>query len=82
MLFRSSTLAEYGFRLPSCMDNRPLKFEEWDLIEERITPEGYTYFDPTAIPIDEKIYLVVGSAAPNVMGDREHLLFTAELILP
>jgi excinuclease ABC subunit B len=27
---RKTTLAEYGFRLPSCMDNRPLKFEEWD----------------------------------------------------
>ena len=27
---RKKTLAEYGFRLPSCMDNRPLKFEEWD----------------------------------------------------
>ncbi|HAT34366.1 MAG TPA: excinuclease ABC subunit UvrB, partial [Rhodospirillaceae bacterium] len=27
---RKSTLAEYGFRLPSCVDNRPLKFEEWD----------------------------------------------------
>ncbi len=27
---RKSVLAEYGFRLPSCMDNRPLKFEEWD----------------------------------------------------
>jgi excinuclease ABC subunit B len=27
---RKSTLSEYGFRLPSCMDNRPLKFEEWD----------------------------------------------------
>ncbi|MDG2372830.1 MAG: excinuclease ABC subunit UvrB [Paracoccaceae bacterium] len=27
---RKSTLAEHGFRLPSCMDNRPLKFEEWD----------------------------------------------------
>ncbi len=27
---RKSTLAEYGFRLPSCLDNRPLKFEEWD----------------------------------------------------
>jgi excinuclease ABC subunit B len=27
---RKSTLAEYGFRLPSCMDNRPLRFEEWD----------------------------------------------------
>ena len=55
---------------------------EWDLIEERITPEGYTYFDPTAIPVNEKVYLVVGSAAPNVMGAREHILFTAELILP
>jgi len=27
---RKSTLAEHGFRLPSCIDNRPLKFEEWD----------------------------------------------------
>ena len=27
---RKSTLAEYGFRLPSCVDNRPLKFEEWE----------------------------------------------------
>ena len=27
---RKSILAEYGFRLPSCVDNRPLKFEEWD----------------------------------------------------
>jgi excinuclease ABC subunit B len=32
---RKSTLSEYGFRLPSCMDNRPLKFEEWD----RMRPE-------------------------------------------
>lgn len=27
---RKTTLAEYGFRLPSCIDNRPLRFEEWD----------------------------------------------------
>ncbi|WP_430700823.1 excinuclease ABC subunit UvrB [Phenylobacterium glaciei] len=27
---RKFTLAEYGFRLPSCLDNRPLKFEEWN----------------------------------------------------
>ena len=27
---RKATLAEFGFRLPSCIDNRPLKFEEWD----------------------------------------------------
>jgi excinuclease ABC subunit B len=32
---RKSTLAEYGFRLPSCIDNRPLKFEEW----ERMRPD-------------------------------------------
>jgi len=29
---RKSTLAEYGFRLPSCRDNRPLKFEEWEAL--------------------------------------------------
>ena len=29
-LRRKATLAEYGFRLPSCMDNRPLRFEEWN----------------------------------------------------
>jgi len=29
---RKSTLAEFGFRLPSCVDNRPLKFEEWDVM--------------------------------------------------
>ncbi len=27
---RKATLAEYGFRLPSCIDNRPLRFQEWD----------------------------------------------------
>jgi excinuclease ABC subunit B len=32
---RKSVLAEFGFRLPSCVDNRPLKFEEWD----RMRPE-------------------------------------------
>lgn len=29
---RKRTLTEFGFRLPSCMDNRPLKFEEWDMM--------------------------------------------------
>ena len=28
---RKTNLSEHGFRLPSCMDNRPLKFEEWDM---------------------------------------------------
>ncbi len=29
---RKTTLADYGFRLPSCVDNRPLKFEEWEVM--------------------------------------------------
>jgi excinuclease ABC subunit B len=32
---RKSTLADFGFRLPSCLDNRPLKFEEWDTMRPK-----------------------------------------------
>lgn len=32
---RKSTLSEYGFRLPSCLDNRPLKFEEWNVMRPK-----------------------------------------------
>ena len=34
---RKSILAEYGFRLPSCIDNRPLKFEEWERFRPQTT---------------------------------------------
>ena len=34
---RKSTLAEYGFRLPSCVDNRPLRFEEWEAMRPQTT---------------------------------------------
>ena len=34
---RKSVLAEYGFRLPSCIDNRPLKFEEWEAMRPQTT---------------------------------------------
>ena len=34
---RKSTLAEYGFRLPSCIDNRPLKFQEWEKMRPQTT---------------------------------------------
>jgi excinuclease ABC subunit B len=34
---RKFTLAEYGFRLPSCLDNRPLKFEEWEAMRPDTT---------------------------------------------
>ena len=32
---RKTTLSEYGFRLPSCLDNRPLKFEEWNAMKPK-----------------------------------------------
>ena len=43
---RKETLVEYGFRLPSALDNRPLKFEEWELLTPQIifvsaTPGAY-----------------------------------------
>ena len=50
-----------------CIRDRSKDGLKWDLIEERITPKGYSYFDPTAIQIDDKNFLVVGSAAPNTM---------------
>jgi excinuclease ABC subunit B len=34
---RKITLAEYGFRLPSCIDNRPLRFAEWDAMRPQTT---------------------------------------------
>ena len=45
-LSRKSNLAEYGFRLESCKDNRPLKFEEWEKIRPQTifvsaTPRAY-----------------------------------------
>ncbi len=34
---RKATLAEFGFRLPSAIDNRPLRFEEWDAMRPQTT---------------------------------------------
>src|SRR5579885_3484283 len=34
---RKSVLSEFGFRLPSCVDNRPLKFEEWEIMRPQTT---------------------------------------------
>ena len=43
---RKENLVEYGFRLPAAMDNRPLKFEEWEALQNQIiyvsaTPADY-----------------------------------------
>src|SRR5215831_12463273 len=47
---RKATLAEYGFRLPSCMDNRPLRFEEWDAMRPQSVAVSAT---PSAWEMEE-----------------------------
>jgi excinuclease ABC subunit B len=47
---RKATLAEYGFRLPSCMDNRPLRFEEWDAMRPQTLAVSAT---PSAWELNE-----------------------------
>ena len=42
---RKSNLSEYGFRLPSCLDNRPLKFEEWEKMRPKTIFESATPSD-------------------------------------
>ena len=46
---RKETLVEYGFRLPSCVDNRPLKFEEW----EQLMPQA-VFVSATPGPYEEE----------------------------
>ena len=67
---RKSTLAEYGFRLPSCMDNRPLKFEEWDAMRPQsvhvsATP-GPWEMDRTGGVFTEQIIRPTGLIDPPV----------------
>src|SRR5215475_12294217 len=57
---RKSTLAEYGFRLPSCMDNRPLRFEEWDLMRPQTvavsaTPGGWELNESGGVFVEQVI---------------------------
>jgi len=67
---RKRTLAEYGFRLPSCMDNRPLKFEEWQKIRPQTvhvsaTP-GSWEMDRTAGVFAEQVIRPTGLIDPEV----------------
>lgn len=57
---RKSTLAQYGFRLPSCVDNRPLKFDEWN------TMRGQTIF-VSATPGDWELEQSGGTFAEQVI---------------
>jgi excinuclease ABC subunit B len=67
---RKATLAEYGFRLPSCIDNRPLKFEEWDAMRPQTvyvsaTPGGWE-MDRTGGVFAEQVIRPTGLIDPPV----------------
>ncbi|MEL6957962.1 MAG: excinuclease ABC subunit UvrB [Pseudomonadota bacterium] len=67
---RKFTLAEHGFRLPSCMDNRPLKFEEWDAMRPQsvfvsATPAGWE-LDQTGGVFTEQIIRPTGLLDPVI----------------
>ncbi len=68
---RKSTLSEHGFRLPSCIDNRPLKFEEWDLMRPQsiflsATPGGWE-LDQTSGVFSEQVIRPTGLVDPDVI---------------
>ena len=67
---RKSTLSEYGFRLPSCMDNRPLKFEEWNAMRPQsifvsATPASWE-LDETGGVFTEQIIRPTGLIDPEI----------------
>ncbi len=67
---RKSTLAEFGFRLPSCMDNRPLKFEEWNAMRTNTvyvsaTPGGWE-LEQTGGVFTEQIIRPTGLIDPEI----------------
>ncbi len=68
---RKATLAEYGFRLPSCMDNRPLRFEEWDAMRPQTafvsaTPGGWE-MEETGGAFVEQVIRPTGLTDPEVI---------------
>jgi excinuclease ABC subunit B len=67
---RKATLAEYGFRLPSCMDNRPLRFEEWEAMRPQTvhvsaTP-GHWEMEQTSGVFVEQVIRPTGLIDPPV----------------
>ena len=67
---RKITLAEYGFRLPSCIDNRPLRFNEWDAMRPQTvsvsaTPGGWE-MEQTGGVFSEQVIRPTGLIDPPV----------------
>jgi excinuclease ABC subunit B len=69
---RKATLAEYGFRLPSCMDNRPLRFEEWDAMRPQTvyvsaTPAAGRWSRPAASSPSRSSARPASSIRPSII---------------
>ncbi|GAA0461173.1 MULTISPECIES: excinuclease ABC subunit UvrB [Sphingomonas] len=67
---RKITLAEYGFRLPSCIDNRPLRFNEWDAMRPQTvcvsaTPGGWE-LEQTGGVFSEQVIRPTGLIDPPI----------------
>ena len=81
---RKETLVEYGFRLPSALDNRPLNFEEFEKLIPQVictsaTPGDYE-LNKTDAPIAEQIIRPTGLVDPHIeirptMGQIDDILF-------
>ena len=67
---RKLTLAEYGFRLPSCIDNRPLRFNEWDAMRPQTTyvtaTPGHWEMEQTGGVFAEQVIRPTGLIDPPV----------------
>jgi excinuclease ABC subunit B len=93
---RKETLVEYGFRLPSALDNRPLKFEEWERLAPQIifvsaTPGPYEYrlsgqvveqvVRPTGL-LDPRVEVrPANSQIDDVLGEIGHCVAANERVL-
>jgi len=68
---RKATLAEFGFRLPSCLDNRPLRFEEWNAMRPQTvyvsaTPGGWE-LEQTGGTFAEQVIRPTGLIDPEIV---------------
>ena len=86
---RKTTLSDYGFRLPACLDNRPLKFEEWDALRPQTvfvsaTP-GPWEMEQTGGVFAEQVVRPTGLIDPEVIirpveGQVDDLLAECKLV--
>jgi excinuclease ABC subunit B len=76
---RKTTLSEHGFRLPSCMDNRPLKFEEWDAMRPQTIFVSAT---PNELEMERAKQAAATLANPSHNGIVEQIIRPTGLVDP